>query len=209
MRTVVDGHGAPRRRHRLAQEGRISWPSLSTRCTSRPAAASRIASTRPGKPAPAAEVDPERASGGKRQRAARCRRWRARTRPGCGADQVHARPASRPAARVAARAGPMFHVKHRKARRASGPASRVGGIMAGQAVAAPARLTWARAGVSAAGVTPSMRAAWPSVAGRTRGELLAHLGREAREPADSRGRPGGRAPRLAGRRRRPASWRPR
>ena len=148
---------------------------------------SRMASTRPGKPAPGAEVDPGAAPPAPAAAAGRCRRrGAARTRRALAAPTrfmplvpvgQHAREScSRSAICAGARAGRAPAKLRRVERRRGG------------AQAARARRTWASRAVSAPGVTPSMRDGLAERARAHGGELLARLVREAADRRRSRGR---------------------
>ena len=184
-RAAARGHdigGTRRQRSRFARCGSCTGAPATRAASRRKAHLRASASTsstprhahdrqhQPGKPGAAAEID---------QAAARRPESAAEAAPNRGnagatdrpsvlaADQVDAPPTSAPAARHRPRAAPVFHVKHRSARR-SRPAS------SGAAQAARGsgrRLTYCSSATSAAGVTPEMRAAAPKVAGRAAASL--------------------------------------
>ena len=151
------------------------------------------ASTRPGKPAPEPRSAKVLASAGIRgaswaqSQICRCHRSsRVRRPPG------YAGHSSRPACRHRPSAGPMFHVKHR-----SSPGTPR--VRTDQALFAFWPFTWARTRVRAAAVTPSMRAAWPKVAGRMRSSFC-RTSLESRSRRHNPGQRAGRGLRPGGRR---------
>ena len=140
--------------------------------------ASAQAMTRPGKPAAGAEVDPDRGLGRQSQKLQRIGDMPGPDhRYGRGRDQIHPLLPVQQQRRRSDRDGPMFHVKQASAR---GPASRSADRSADRprsaappsasrraatALAAPT-MKCATSSVSAAGVMPSIRPAWPMVRGR-------------------------------------------
>ena len=156
------------------------------RCESPARSRSRQASTRPGKPAPLPRSTRLIASAG--ISGSQLRRVPDMTMPDLGQRDC-ARPdcaahSTPPAAPHRPSAAPVFHVKQRSPSRT--PPGRT-------SMRCPARLArlalggaladWASTRVSAAGVTPSMRAAWPSVAGRIAASFWRRLGGEPMDRA--------------------------
>ena len=156
-----------------------AWPGSRPDGPSRPGVLQQDRQHQARKAGAGAEVDPGRgAVRRERQAAGRCRgRARARSPRGWRPDQVHPlvpvgeqrreRPPDRP---------PALGARRRSRARSAGR-RRVSRLWGELLAFKQPRAAWhGRAeAVSAPGVTPSMRAAWPSVAGRAARQLLARL----------------------------------
>ena len=171
-----------RQRQRLArprQEPAALLAMLSTRCASPPGPSEGSPARRPGKPTPAPRSAQVERLGAPGRELRRCRRHagprhlRERRRP----DEIHPVVPLRRGGRYGIRPSEVRHERaSRPPRSAAGPTS---GRVA-DSVTAGLRRLGRRGGrgrasaVSAPGVTPSMRAAWPRVCGRTAASFSRH-----------------------------------
>ena len=169
---------------------------------------SMIASTRPGKPAPEPRSSPalRRRRRQREQLGAESAKWRDQMSSRVlGATRLMVFCHCRSSARKPLEVVQSFHVKHR-----NGSAKPLGGQRLGGREAPSGRLprgarvlTWASSSMSAAGVMPSMRAAWAKRRRAMALELLAHFGGEPGERRIVETRPGCAEPRPCARLRRP------
>ena len=192
--------------NRLGRERQPSEHWISTRSTRAPSrSASRMARTRPGKPAPLPRSTTWRAPIGERKKLGAVKNMPG---PHIGKSRRrnkvrHRLPASQQCD-IARRGQPLFHVKHpSRPRTSSRPASNVNS----RAAASPALRRLASSSVMAAGVMPSIRWAWPIVRGPNHGKFLPGLVGEARGRRRSRNRMEWRRPHLDGTPAMSAAWR--